>query len=200
MPTEKATKQVEELTKAFQGSPLVITAQFTGLKMAQLTGLRAALRPTKSRFRVVKNTLASIAADGAGRAVIREVMGGPIGVITSQGDPAATAKALVEYLQSSRIELKVRGGILADQVLTPARIEELAKLPAKDQLVAKLLGQMKAPAAGLVTVLGGPVRGLAVALQRIAELKGQAAAAPAPEASLPAGNTPAEPAAAPASA
>ena len=175
MPTEKATRQVEELKKAFEDSPLVITAQYTGLKMAQLIGLRAALRPTKSRFRIVKNTLAAIAADRAGRAVIREVMGGPIGVITSHGDPAATAKALVDYLQTSRIELKLRGGVLGSQVLTPARIEELAKLPAKDQLVAKLLGQMMAPAAGLVTVLSGPVRGLAAALQRIAEQKGKAA-------------------------
>ncbi len=179
MATEKATKQVEELKKAFEGSPLVITAQYTGLKMSQLIGLRAALRPTKSRFRVVKNTLAGIAADRAGRAVIREVMGGPIGVITTQGDPAAMAKALVDYLQTSRIELKLRGGVLESQVLTPARIGELAKLPTRDQLIAKLLGQMMAPAAGLVTVLSGPVRGLAVALQRIAEQKGAAEAVPA---------------------
>ena len=192
MPTEKSTRQVEELKKAFEGSPLVITAQYTGLKMSQLIGLRAALRPTKSRFRVVKNTLACIAADRAGRGVIREVMGGPIGVITSQGDPAATAKALVDYLQTSRIELKLRGGVLESQVLTPARIEELAKLPAKDQLIAKLLGQMMAPAAGLVTVLSGPVRGLAVVLQRIAEQKGKAA-----EAALAAGAPAAAPAAAP---
>jgi large subunit ribosomal protein L10 len=199
MPTEKAKKQVEELKKAFEDSPLVITAQFTGLKMAQLTGLRAALKPTKSRFRVVKNTLAKIAADGAGRAAVREVMGGPIGVVTSQGDPAATAKALVNYLQTSPIDLKLRGGVLVNQVLTPARIEELAKLPPKDQLIAKLLGQMMSPAAGLVTVLSGPVRGLAVALQRIAEQKGMAAAA-ALEASRPAETAPAEPAGAPASA
>ena len=181
MPTEKSTNEVEALKKAFEGSPLVITAQYKGLKMVQINGLRTALRPTKSKFRVVKNTLAGIAADQAGRPVIREVMGGQVGIVTSQGDPASAAKALVNYLQTSRMELKLQGGVLDNVVLTTARIEELAKLPTREQLLARVLGQMTAPTVGLVTVLSGPVRALAIALGRVAEQKGreQPAAAPA---------------------
>jgi large subunit ribosomal protein L10 len=177
MPKEKAIKEVEELKRLLETSPLVITAQFKGLKMGQLSELRAALRPTKTRFRVVKNTIAGIAADQAGRPAVREVMGGQVGLVTSQGDPAATAKALVNFLQTSRIELKLQGGVLYDQVLTPARIEELAKLPPREQLVSRVLGQMLAPATGLVTVLGGPLRSLAVVLGRVAEQRGGAATA-----------------------
>jgi large subunit ribosomal protein L10 len=83
----------------------------------------------------------------------------------------------VNFLQTSRIELKLQGGVLYDQVLTPARIEELAKLPPREQLVSRVLGQMLAPATGLVTVLGGPLRSLAVVLGRVAEQRGGAAPA-----------------------
>ena len=197
MPTEKNVKQVEELKKVLEGSQLVITAQYRSLKMTQLNGLRGALKPTKSRFRVVKNTLAGIAADQAGRSVVREVIGGPVGLITTEGDPGAAARALMTYLQASKLDLKVMGGVLGAQVLTPARIEELARLPAREQLIARLLGQMNAPVAGLATVLNGPVRGLAVALQRIAEQKAKEAAAAAAPAAPP---TEAEPSAAAATA
>jgi large subunit ribosomal protein L10 len=180
MPTEKGTKQVADLKAVFESSPLIIAAQYRGLKMGQLNGLRAALKPSKSRFRIVKNTLAGIAADQSGRAVIREVLGGPVGVITSQGDPVEVAKALTVYLQTSRIELKISGGVLGSQVLTAARIDDLSKVPPKEVLVARLLGQMNAPATGLVTVLNGPVRALALALQRIAEEKAKAQPAAAP--------------------
>ncbi len=180
MPTEKGAKQVEELKAAFEKSQLVVAAQYRGLKMSQLNGLRTALKPTKSRFRVVKNTLASIAAEQAGKAAIKQVLGGPVAVITSEGDPVLVAKALTNYLQTSRMELKVTGGVLGDQVLSAARLADLANVPSKEVLIAKLLGQMNAPVAGLVTVLSGPARGLAVVLQRIAEEKAKAQPAAAP--------------------
>ncbi|MSQ35371.1 MAG: 50S ribosomal protein L10 [Dehalococcoidia bacterium] len=182
MPTERSTNEVEALKKAFEGSPLVITAQYKGLKMVQINGLRNALRPTKSKLRVVKNTLAGIAADQAGRPAIREVMGGQVAIVTSQGDPASAAKALVNYLQTSRMELKLQGGVLDSQILTVARIEELAKLPGREQLLARVLGQMSAPTVGLVTVLSGPVRALAIALGRVVEQRGAEQSADAPAA------------------
>ncbi len=192
MPTEKSVKQVADLKEAFATSELVITAQYKGLKMTQLNGLRAALKPTKSRFRVVKNTLAGIAADQAGRAVIREVMGGQIGIVTTQGDAVTTAKALTGYMLANRLDLKIIGGVLGSQVLTPARVEELSKVPPKEQLIARLLGQMNAPVTGLATVLNGPVRGLAIALGRIADqMAKQAAAAQATPPAEPAGAAPA---------
>ncbi len=180
MPTEKSVKQVEELKKVFESSPLVISAQYSGLKMVQLTALRAALKPTKARFRVVKNTLAGIAADQAKRPVIREVMGGPVGLVTGEGDPVAIARALSAHIQTNRLEIKLMGGVLGAQVLTPARIDELSKLPAREVLISRLLGQMNAPVASLVFVLNANLRGLAVALQRIAEQKAKVAEAPAP--------------------
>jgi large subunit ribosomal protein L10 len=164
--------QVAALKKEFEGAQLVVAAQYRGLKMAQLNELRAALKPSKSRFRVVKNTLAGIAADQAGRPAVREIMGGPVGIITSPGDPSMAARALMAHLQASRIELKITGGVVGTQVLTPARLDELGKLPPREQLLSRIMGQMNAPVTGLVTVLNGPLRALAIALQRVAEQKG----------------------------
>ncbi len=166
MPTERSVKAVETLTAAFSESPLVVAAEYRGLDVARMNGLRTALRQADCRFRIAKNTLARIAADNAGRPHLKEIIDGPIGFVTSPGDPANAAKVLVEYVQANRLEMNVVGGLLDEQVLSPERVDALAKLPTRDELLAKLLGNMNGPVQGLVTVLNGPVRALAIVLQR----------------------------------
>ena len=178
MPTQKKIQMVEELTNEFKDSALIVAAQYRGLTVAQMTGLRAALRNSGSHFRVSKNTLGRIAADNAGKPHVKEILEGPVGLLTSSGDPAAAARALVDYVTENRLEaVKIVGGALDGTLLSGDRVEELAKLPSREEMVSRLLGQMNAPIAGLVTVLSGPVRALATVLQRYVEKQQEGAPA-----------------------
>jgi large subunit ribosomal protein L10 len=183
MPTEQNVKAVAELAEDFKSSPLVIAAEYRGLRVSEMEGMRRAVRQSSSQFKIAKNTLARIAADDAGRPELKEFIDGPIGFLTTEGDPAAAAKVLVNYIDDNSIEMTIVGGALEGDMLTPDRIKALAKLPTKEVLLAKLMGSMNSPITGLVMVMNGPVRALAIVLQRIAELGAESAdAEEAPEA------------------
>lgn len=177
MPTERNVKVVENLTSAFKDSSLVVAAEYRGLDVEALQGLRRALRTEGTQFTIAKNTLARIAADNAGRSDLKEIIDGPIGFVTTAGDPAAAAKTLVKHIDDNRLEVKIVGGFLEDSVITGSRVQDLAKLPSRDELIAKMLGGMNSPITGLVTVLSGPVRALANVLQRHVENQGAGEAA-----------------------
>ena len=175
MPTDKGREAVAEMKDVFEASQLVITAEYRGTDVTGMTGLRQELRSNGARFKVVKNTFARIAADEAGRPELKDIMGGPIGFIVSDGDPAAAAKALVNYSDDNDLPVKIIGGVLDAEVLSADRVEALAKLPSKDELIAKMLGSMNSPITGLVMVMSGPVRALVTVLQRHVENQGEAA-------------------------
>ena len=166
MPTDKGIAAVAEMKDIFEASPLVIAAEYSGVDVAGMTGLRQELRTNSARFKIVKNTYARIAADEAGRSDLKEVMTGPIGFVISDGDPAAAAKAFVKYSSDNDLPINIIGGMLDADVLSAERIKDLAKLPSKNELIAKMLGSMNSPITGLVMVISGPVRALATVLQR----------------------------------
>lgn len=182
MPTERSIQAVAELEVDFKSSPLVIAANYRGLSVNQMQGMRRAVRQSNSQFKIAKNTLARIAADNAGRPELKEFIDGPIGFLTTEGDPASAAKVLVNYIGDNSIEMTIVGGALDGEVLTTDRVIALAKLPSKEVLLAKLMGSMNSPITGMVMVMIGPVRALAIVLQRISELGGVVAAAESEEA------------------
>ena len=166
MPTDKGRELVAEMKEIFSSSPLVVAAEYRGVDVTQMTGLRQELRINGARFKVVKNTFARIAADEAGKPELKDVMNGPIGFVVTEGDPASAAKAFVKYAGDNDLPIKIIGGMLDSDVLTSDRVEALAKLPSKEELIAKMLGSMSSPITGLVMVMSGPVRALATVLQR----------------------------------
>jgi len=157
---------VAEMKEIFSSSPLVIAAEYRGIDVTQMTGLRRVLRSNGARFKIVKNTFARIAADEAGKPELKESMIGPIGFVVADGDPANAAKAFVKYAEDNSLPINIVGGMLESDVLSSERIAALAKLPSRDELIAKLLGSMNSPITGLVMVMSGPVRALATVLQR----------------------------------
>ncbi len=177
MPTDKGREQVAEMKEIFMSSSLVITAEYRGIDVSQMTGLRQELKNSGARFKIVKNTFARIAADEAGMAGLKETMAGPIGFVVTSGDAAGAAKALVKYAADKELPVKVIGGMLDSVLLSAERIEALAKIPSRDVLIAKLLGSMNSPITGLVMVMNGPVRALAIVLQRYVEKQQEASAA-----------------------
>lgn len=164
MPTPKKVQEIAELTELLRESQLSILTDYRGLKVADLQALRAQLRPHQAGIRVVKNTLAAIAADSVGLGEIRPTLVGPTALVTALGDPVAPSKVISDYAKSSRI-LQIKLGVLEGQVIAASEIESLASLPPREILLARVVGGVQAPLAGLVGVLSGTIRSLAYILQ-----------------------------------
>jgi large subunit ribosomal protein L10 len=169
MPTEAKEAAVADLAERIKRSTIAIATDFSGLTVNQITLLRKQLRDSGVEYRVVKNRIATIAAEQAGVAPFKDILEGSTGVVFGYDDVVTAAKAVSDYVRETRVDLKIRNGVMNGEPLSEQQVSALAALPPRDQLVAKLLGQMNAPITGLVTVLNGPIRGLAVVLQRRAE-------------------------------
>ena len=165
MPTQAKTDQVDLLADKFERSTIVISTDYTGLPVSQMTDLRKALRDAGVEYRIIKNSLAHLAADKVGKAAIKDVVEGPTGVALGYGDPTEPARALAGFIRSARSSLAIRGGELDGQVLSSDDVGRLASMPPRDELVATLLMRMNGPIGGLVNVLNGPIAGLARVLQ-----------------------------------
>lgn len=176
MPTEAKQETVKELADKMSRASIAVATDFNGLSVNQTTALRAQLRQVGVEYKVVKNRLAKIAADESGVTAYREILEGATGIVFGYSDVVAAAKALDEYVKQSRVDLKVRKGVMNGAVISPAQVTALAALPPREELIARLLGQMNAPITGLVTVLNGTIRALAIVLQRRAEQLGGAEA------------------------
>ena len=172
MPTEAKEAAVADLTDRMSRSTIAIATDFSGLSVNQVTELRKQLRASGVEYKVVKNRIAAIAAAESGIDSFKDILEGATGVVFGYDDVVAAAKALDEYVKQTRVELKIRKGVMDGAVITPAQVSALAALPPKEQLLAMFLGQLNAPITGLVHVLNGTISGLAVVLQRRAEQLG----------------------------
>ena len=177
MPTELKEQKVAELAELFSNSSILITADYSGLPVGQMNEMRRALQAEGVKFRVIKNSLALLAADASGKPALKEVIEGQTGIAFGDGEPTVPAKALSDYIRRSRSALKILGAEFEGQALNPQQITQLATLPSKDQLVSLLLARMKSPMSGLVNVLNGPLGGLARVLKQHADNLAQETAA-----------------------
>lgn len=169
---EQKGEIVEKLASLLSGASLVIATEYKGLTAADMTQLRRRLREQGIDYHVVKNTLARLAAERAGKEGLKDLLQGPIALALGYQEETAPAKALLDYLRTSRINLKIRGGLLRDRVLVAEEVGLLAILPSRQTLAARLAGQMKSPLYSLVLVLNAPLRGLMTVLQgRIQQLE-----------------------------
>lgn len=171
---------MEELKDKLTRCSIAVATNPTGLSVNIINDLRRSLRERNVEYQVVKNTLAYIAADEVERPELKEVVQGPTALAFGYGNPVDVAQALEEFIRTSRSALTIRGGLLDRRVLKPQDVSTLATLPPREQIVARLLGQVQAPIArllgqiqapmvGLVTTLRGPLAGLSVVLQQRAQ-------------------------------
>jgi len=167
---EEKARVIEELTEKLKGGSVVFV-DYKGMNVAQSTRLRARSRESGVEFVVAKNTLAQRAANQAGVEGISEYLVGPTALAFSE-DPVASAKLMAEFSDEiGTFELK--GGLLdGDQVVDEEGVVALSRLPEREQLIAQVVGGIQSPIAGLVNVLNGTIRNLAVALNQVAEQKG----------------------------
>ncbi|MEW6660159.1 MAG: 50S ribosomal protein L10 [Thermodesulfobacteriota bacterium] len=173
---------VQELQERIGRSQFNILADFTGLKVEEVTRLRRQIREAEGEMRVVKNTLLSRAAgEGTPMARLGSHFVGPNAVTFGYGDPVNLAKVLIKFAQE-KPQFKLKAGVLSGQVLTAPELEALSKLPDREVLLAQFLGVLQGVPTALVTVLAGVIRNLLNVLVALKDKKAEAepaAAAPA---------------------
>ena len=169
MPTPKKESQVEDIKSRLSRSSIAIATGYQGMSASNMTDLRARLREQGIEYRVIKNTLALRAASELGNEGVDRVLQGPTAIAFGYGDATDAAKGLNGYIITSRLPLVIHGAVMDGQVLSGDQVVILATLPPRDELLARLLGQMQAPITGLATVLSAPLRGLVTVLQRVSE-------------------------------
>lgn len=162
---------MEELRDKAGRAQLGVLTDFTGLKVEVMGQLRRQIREADGELKVAKNTLLRQSAEGDSlMAPLADQFSGPNAVAFAYADPVALAKLLVKFAQEKPL-FKIKAGVMGKQVLRPQDIEALSKLPAREVLLAQLLGAMQAVPTGLVTVLAGVIRGLLNVLVAIRDQK-----------------------------
>ncbi len=167
-------KEFDQIRKALEESPNVFVAGFEKLTVAQDFELRKTVRAAGGRYKVLKNTLAEKASADLSGAKAFEGLKGMNAMAYTSGDPVALAKALVEYAKANPT-LTFKAGVVEGRVVEVKSINDLATLPSKEEIFAKLLYLINAPAQRLVTAMNGVGRNLAVVVdQGVKENKFQA--------------------------
>jgi len=150
---------VAELKSTFEGTSVVIVTRNLGLTVAQSTALRTKMRDAGASYKVSKNKLARIAVDGTTYQTIHDLLVGPTALSTSV-DPVAPAKVIVDFAKTND-KLEIVGGAMGETVLDVAGVKALAELPSLDELRAKIVGLIQAPATKVVQIVQAPAGQLA---------------------------------------
>src|SRR5580704_17363781 len=184
---ESKTEKVKKLAAELEHSTSAIIGTFKGLTASKDFELRKTIRKAGGSYHVVKNKLAERAAEGTKVEQALKGLKGVSAVAYTSGDPVALAKALSEWVKENA-EFTFKLGIVDGKVINISEIEQLAKMPGKEELFSKLLFLINSPAQRLATVINATGRDLAVVVnQGVAKGKFGAPAAPAaPAAEAPA--------------
>ena len=166
--TQAKEDAVKALSDEFAGYDGYIFTNYRGMTVAQITEIRKALRKEDAAYRVVKNRYARIALKNLDKGGAEEQMIGPTAVALAKGDTANVVAKVLFQAAKDNGKLEVKGALVNGELMTAEQIEQLSKLPTKLELIASLMGTMKAP-----------VQKLAATLLAYVESKGGASEAPA---------------------
>lgn len=158
MPTARKEETVAELQEIVSRSTVAISANYPGLSVAEMTVLRRRMREVGVEIKVVKNTLLHRAAQQAGKPKLSEIVQGATALMFGFSDPNDPARAITEYIRTSRNSLTLVGAYLDGQTLPAAGVAELATLPSRPQLLSQFMGGLQSPMATLAGLITGTLR------------------------------------------
>lgn len=157
---------VADLAGRFQKQRVSIFADIRGISVAKLSSFRRELQNVGAEFKIARKTLFRRALEIAGIGIEPKHLDGELGVIFGYEDQAAPAKLAAKFAKSNET-FRILKGLLGASVLEGTDILTLAKLPPREQLLAKLASALEGPIRGLATVLQGNIRGLVIALNQV---------------------------------
>jgi large subunit ribosomal protein L10 len=169
MPTEAKQETIAELRQEIERSRTMIVSEYRGLKMKDLADIRRSLRTQNVSYRVVKNRLMSLAADGTVREALAPLLTGPTAIAFGT-DEATTAKAVIDATRPYRI-VRITGGVLGDRTIDADGVTRLATLPGREVLLGRLAGAIQSPTATLAGLLAANIRNLGYALTQVRDQK-----------------------------
>lgn len=159
MDRSQKAELIATLNKTFSSAELVVVTQQAGLTVAEVTDLRRQMRAAGAGFKVAKNRLTRRALEGTRFQGLSDLFKGPTAIAYSK-DPVAAAKVAVGFADKNE-KLKIVGGSLGERKLDVAAVKALATLPSLDEMRARLVGLIAAPATRLATVIRAPAAQLA---------------------------------------
>jgi large subunit ribosomal protein L10 len=173
LPLRRSEKEavVADMAERLQRAEAIVLADYRGLTVKRLIALRRVLRDCQAEIQVIKNTLVLRAFQEAGLQPPTELLTGPTAVALMYDELSAPTKALLDVTKETEL-LVIKGGILSGRLTDAASIRALAELPSRPELLAQLLGVLKAPMRQCVTVLNAPLQGFVNVLHARSEQAG----------------------------
>lgn len=173
MPSVQNTEKLEVIKSDLADIQAMWVVDYRGLTVKESEALRHAIREAGAVMKVHKNTLVELALKELDMPELGEVLAGPSAFVFAAGDPVASAKALKDFAKSNE-NLVIKGGIMDGQAVDAAAVEQIASLPSREELIAKMLGSMQNPLVKTVRVLNGPMEAFARCVSAIADQKNAA--------------------------
>ena len=169
MPSERNQKILDNVIERMRDKPLIVTARHSNVDAPQMDELRRNVANGGGRIFVAKNTIVKIAATELGISGIDQIIDGPTAYIVADDDIAGMVKALKDSIKDQGINVEILGGVMESDLIDAKRVDQIADLPSREQLIGMLASALNGPINGLARVLNAPVQNLASVLDQVAQ-------------------------------
>ena len=163
-------EKIEYFKKQFEQAKVAVITDYRGLSVEEITELRRALQKENADYTVTKNTLCKIASKGTNFEVVESLLEGPKAIAFGFGDEVSAAKVVAKFIKENK-KGEITGAVLDGKLLSAKEAEQLAKMPSKEELYAKILGSINSPVSGIVYSVNGVMSALVRAIDAVAKQK-----------------------------